>query len=121
MEPVSSEGIEEFRALVGEMRKVLEGGVLVAEPPPVAALRGAPAKDLEAVQSACTDGFRETNEALLYAPYQITLARFGRPDRIDDKGRLVWNARLGPNSHWSGLAITIREGTVVNVEWLPGG
>ena len=66
--------------------------------------------------SACdSSNWRETQGQLLYQPYQVVLARFGRPDGIDEKGRVFW---LGPGAGYGGLLLTIREGAVMRVEWL---
>jgi len=117
VESDTSSDVEELRALVAELRGIAEGANCVAEPPPVSALRGAREKDLDAVRSACSGDHQETMEELLYQSYQVVLARFGRPDGIDEKGRMFWSAKW--NKYIRKLAVTVRESFVVNVEWVP--
>ena len=110
VESDTSSDVEELRALVAELRGIAEGANC-------SALRGAREKDLDAVRSACSGDHQETMEELLYQSYQVVLARFGRPDGNDEKGRMFWSAKW--NKYIRKLAVTVRESFVVNVEWVP--
>lgn len=118
-----STDLDEFRTLLAELRQVAEMGTPATDPPPVLAFRTAPVPNRQAVQELAI-AYREDREAaaqgVLYVHFQEVLARFGRPDGVDDEGRWFWRmlwpqGSKGRHRAYKTLLFSFREEHVVLV------
>lgn len=107
VEPEELPELDELRSLIAELRRAVSA-IPAADPPPLFEFQSARPTDTEAVKEAMTRSFRSDAPFadLVFEPYQVVLARFGRPAYIDDGGGWAYRA-LSKQHYYTGIAVTI--------------